>query len=386
MAGGLLLAALACGPPATDDAVLGPVVLITCEGLGPAHLDAEDWPAEGRQEVIGLPGIAASDAAVVSLASLLSGLRPSQHGAVERDRKLHRSAETLATVLEGSGYRTRAWLDRAGALHGMGLARAFGSFRPLRSGRTALQALRSLREDDLVWIHVASRRPGAPDRQRVRARVGRLLAAAAEGPAWSRATVAVVGAVGAGARQAKALSRDSLEVPVMLKLPASQGFSVSSSPVSVLQVPAILLEVAGRSLPPAAATAAAVEGDAASTPALLSERYGLAVGDLPPRHPHAGDSSAKASGWNAFSLVRGDRRLLWISASAGRSETAPPLTGFEPVYVEIERWLEGGEVIPSSDEKAARELASLLHDAWLLDRDREEARRWRVLVSRTSDS
>ena len=82
-----------------------------------------------------------------SIGSLLSGLHPSQHGAVAVHRRLPEEIETWAEILRAHGYATAAFTGGAfvGANHG--LDQGFESFDPLAERRFASFRI----HDPLVW-------------------------------------------------------------------------------------------------------------------------------------------------------------------------------------------------------------------------------------------
>jgi len=152
----------------------GPVVLITLDALRAdvvgaldgrlvnghsltPHFDgliaAADWA--GR-------AVAPSSWTVPSMASIMTGLQPWQHGALDDERAVLRDdLDTLAEVFRGlgfdtAGYRSNVWLTEK-----LGWAQGFDVFRRLGKGYRAQYRLAHLSGGpELVWVHVLP--PHAP--------------------------------------------------------------------------------------------------------------------------------------------------------------------------------------------------------------------------------
>ena len=392
----LLLAFEACAePPRPPEPKRPPILLITFEGLRAdavgalggepgltPHLDRligeADWA--GR-------GVAPSSWTVPAAASLLTGLPPWKHQALTFDQpRLASELITLPEALAPLGYDTAAFVTGHWISAQFGFQQGFELFEPMRRGGRAQGYLEALRGDPvLVWIHFKdpsppwTRRdwalPGEPPgrlpqrlgrvdleryldpeipvpagmveasrllyRQNVAwadERLGRLLASL-EGSGHAEETLIAVAAThgqelgehGRGG-DGTSLARPLLEVPLVVRLPA--GFS---RPVAVpagrrlatARLWATLVEAAGGEPPPAVAPSLF----AAGAQPVLSELY-------------------QVGGTNRFSLVDGDRQLLW------QARFAPP----ESEYYLARQQLLGDPPDPPLD--APRQLLERLGEAF----------------------
>lgn len=323
-------------------------------GLTP-HLDGliaeADWA--GR-------GIASSSWAAPAAASILTGLPPWTHQVITfRHAELAPELHTLAEALQPLGWEAEAfaggyWLS---ARHRFD--QGFRTFEQLRRGGHALTRLRAMRGDrELVWVHLRdpsgpwTRRdwalpnetfdrlprrlggaqlgrfndpdvPASPHFRRVARtlyrqstawadeRLGRMLAAL-DASGHADDTLVVVtsthgqslgeeGAVGDG----QGLHRALLEVPLVIRLPEGFRSAVApptDRPVATARLWATLVEAAGGAPPPGVAPSLFAEPEGSEPLPILSELY-------------------HACGENQFSLVRGDRQLLWERPyAAGRGD------------------------------------------------------------------
>jgi arylsulfatase A-like enzyme len=113
-------------------------------------------------------------------ASMLTGLQPEQHGAVDGSRALGEGLVTLAEQLAAHGYRTGGVTDSAFVSREFGLDRGFEWFREIRSWdlrRTLATALEFLRHRDgrPVFLFVHTYRAHAPYRRDAEERAGPFL-------------------------------------------------------------------------------------------------------------------------------------------------------------------------------------------------------------------
>jgi hypothetical protein len=422
----------------------GPVVLITLEALRAdaagdpvltPHLAAlireADWA--GR-------AIAPSSWGVPAMASLLTGLAPWQHHAIldGDDAHLAQDLPTLPKVFQALGYRTSAFTSGRSYAAAFGYDRGFDSFDEVGRNRDAAGHLASLGEGkELVWAQMpepqapyvrrdwllprlagdaaprdlpaivdprdllAASNPEVPPPPALRRRlaamyrlnvawadekVGRLLDALRASGQWDRSLVVVTAAYGEELGEHGAfghgadLERESLEVPLIVKLPSWCRRPLAPAPrqrVALARLWATLVEAAGGRPAPAMAPSlfrAAPEG-------ALSELY---LGD----------------GTNLFSLVEDDDQLLWqsrfaapeprlyrasleamASAAAGEGRSpgslgaiaarlyrgfaaTPPLAGNGPPELTLARWLPGGGSRRLRDPRRTAALARRLAARW----------------------
>lgn len=359
----------------------GPIVLITLDALRAdfvgalggeprpgvsftPHLDAlvaeADWA--GR-------AVASSSWTVPSMASLMTGLQPWEHGAIHSGQAhLRNELDTLAEVLGGLGFRAFAYYTNRWLHARFGYRQGFEVFRHLGGGWRARNRLQNLEGGpELVWVHILpphtpyrrnedlARRLGQdPERlpQRVEPldlepfydpavelppelretfralyghnvawadhRLGQLLDALRESGQWDRALVAVTSDHGeefgesveqGGHRQTGHggnLGRVLLEVPLVIKLPRGG--------------------LPGRPL-------AVASGERVANLRLWATLVEAAGGDVPPEMaPSLFRTSARSAvpdggagilselyrlnGVNRFSWIDGDHQLVWESSFA----------------------------------------------------------------------
>jgi hypothetical protein len=459
----LLLLACGGGAPAPDprsgaDGGAGPIVLVTFSslradvvgGLGGLPGLTPNLDALIRQAGWSGRAIAASSRGEPALASLWTGLRPWQHQVLHGGSALSPDLLTLAEALAAAGYSTAGFPGGPWFSEAKGFAQGFKAFDPADRGRGAAGVLRRISEGkdgdgsrQFIWIHIPEpqapymlrrrllprlerleRLGGLPRELPARIRpiqlepyfdpavplpegkrrrfwamyllnvawadekLGRLVEALRASGQWDRTLFAVAsihgeeigerGQVGHGGN----LGRRLIEVPLIIKMPAgSDRTAVPDVPkaerVAAARLWATLVEAAGGPVPPAAA------------PSLFRSAPWPALSEL-----------YLNNGTNLFSLVEGDRQLLWESrfappepdyykaryrALAGeeapdrpdgvfarlRSAFAavPPLTGLEgePPRLTLERWSPGREGTgcePLSDPPLTEEMARRLAAAW----------------------
>jgi hypothetical protein len=367
----------ACARPERPRRPRFPVLLVTFEGLradAVAGLGGEPGLTPHLDELIAEAdwagrGVAASGWAAPAAASILTGLPPWTHQVVSFERpRLASELVTLGEALGDLGYRSEAYVSGywISARHRFG--QGFGSFESLRRGGRAQARLRALRGDrELVWIHFRdpsgpwTRRdwalpgetfgalprrlggrqlgpysnPDAPAppvlRQAARAlyrqstawadeRLGRMLAALDASGHGDETLVVVTSthgqSLGEGGEigDGRSLDRSLLEVPLVIRLPEGFGRALApppDRPVATARVWATLVDAAGGEPPPGVA------------PSLLAGAPGAAPG----RDVEAAAASPvlselyQACGDNLFSLVDGDRQLLWRRPyAAGRGD------------------------------------------------------------------
>ena len=296
----LALAAMFIGCGSTDrgDQVSfrGPVVVITFSALGAdvasgsdsetvmAHLDRlrGDSSWSGR-------AVASANWTGASLASLFTGLPVALHGVSHPGpARLRREVRTLAEELHGLGFETRLfhsaqWIDQ------LGFARGFEVVRPLRRIRSAVRALEELGSGpSLTWIQLTLPRVAYRDLgdaaqvaavpepvpevhrglylegvQQADTYLARLLEALRRSGQWDRSLLLVTadhgdpfGSDGELLSDLGALSRERLEVPLLLRLPLEwrERLAVEGSEVvAQSRVFATVLELSGGRAVPAAA-------------------------------------------------------------------------------------------------------------------------------------
>ncbi len=435
------------GSPPPPPAHRGPIVLITIDALradavgalgGPPrltpHLDAlaKEATWAGR-------AISASSWTIPSMASILTGLQPWRHGNWHGGRPvLAPELVTLAEALKALGFRTAAFRSNHWLQEEYGYAQGFDLFRYLKEGKRAEQELAALDGGpQLVWIHILPPHapyflhenllprlddppaglprkvavldlepyydpavPAPPETlRRFRAMYllnaawadqifGRMMAALESSGHFDDALVVVTSDHGEEFKEngqvehGGNLGRALIEVPLIVKLP--KGFArplvipAGSRPANV-RVYATLVEAAGGTPIPGAA------------PSLFAPAPGAVLSEL-----YLGD------GTNDFSLVVGDRQLLWQShfgdhepefypaklQSLGGAPDQPlreapdaifgrqvaefdrtlPLTGARglPPTLRLEQWAADGRSVTIQDAGATQRMARELRALWLL--------------------
>jgi hypothetical protein len=425
-------------PPAHD----GPIVLVTLDslradvlgGLGGDPALAPRLSALLAEADWGGRGIAPSSWGVPAMASLATGLRPWQHQAViAAEPALAPELSTLAEALQGLGYETAGFLGGPWYRAEHGYDQGFGLFGEYGRGRPVLRRLAGLTGGrQFFWIHIPE--PQAPyirrdwllprlgdDLPDLPARVderqlepyfdpavplpaghrrrfwalyrlnvawadeklGQVLDALEESGQWDRTLLVVTSNHGEefGERgqilHGGNLGRQLLEVPLAIKLPA--GFRRRVVPpedarVATARIWATLVDAAGGAVPPAVAPSLLRP----APEAVLSELY-------------------LTNGTNRFSLVEGNRQLLWDSRFAAADpeyyrarlslvrknpgpllgepaeaifrrlarafEATPPLTGDGRPEISLERW-EGTGSRKIDDPVEQRRMAERLARIW----------------------
>jgi hypothetical protein len=112
------------------------VVLITVDTLRADHLELYGYPRATAPALAALSqrgvtferAISQAPWTLPSIASLLTSLYPSQHGAVLADTPLAEGVTTLAQVLQSSGYHTDAVVSHVFVGSRYGLDRGFDTF------------------------------------------------------------------------------------------------------------------------------------------------------------------------------------------------------------------------------------------------------------------
>lgn len=164
----VLLAAIACGHPQPARPGAPVVVLITAANLRADVVDLEDLTgltprlaAVAQRASFAGPAVAGSSSELAALASLLSGVPPSEHGvwAWELDR-VGTAAPWLADRLAASGVTTQAWVGRPISGEDRGWSRGFSRWQQLgrlRAVRTALAEPPS--GPSFTWVDLPGARP-----------------------------------------------------------------------------------------------------------------------------------------------------------------------------------------------------------------------------------
>ncbi len=436
-----------------------PILLISCEALradavralaGPRpvwpHLRTPNLDALVAQADWAGRGVAPSTETFPALASLLSGLQPWQHQALgaRPPSRLPESTFTLAEALGQSGYRTIAYVDGRTLVRGLGYQQGFEKYQRLGGGgRTRARLAQIGKDPEFVWIHLTAPLPpyrtwatgsGEPQR-RIRARhferflspevplsegqkrrilraysltvaamdreLGSYLEALKKSGQWDRSLVIFTSAHGeefgenSQIGHGNNLGRAALEVPVIIKLPASLRGRLAvprNQRIATTRLWATAFEAAGGRSSPALA------------PSLFREVPGGILSEL-----------YQVNGSNYFSFLEGEeqlirrtsfspraaqyfaarRRSLGKASGSGRDQVAerirlrqekvfsaaPPFTGPPGgAEVSLRRWTPAGE-IPLVDDQRLSILERGLEEAWtsFLDRERSpgDEARWR---------
>ncbi len=396
----------------------------------------------GEADWIGT-AVVASSAPAVALVSLMTGVSPWHHQVLTHTPTSPRPGiPLLAEVLGLAGYRTSARIPLEYDLDRFGLLEDFDDIAEIEPIDEATSVLSDLGESTpaLYWFHLreanvsferrdaelprlASRVAGLPNRIQARMllqyadprlplpaeeravawelfchevawadqQAGRILAALRASGQWDNAWVVLTASQGMELGEhsqvlfAQNLGRESIEVPMVIKVPQIMGESLAVTDrerVSQLRLWATLIEGSGERPEPVRAPSLfrAVE------PSIVSELY-------------------QRNGVNEFSLLEGDHQLLWttrfapsepeyyyaqMASRGGRPplseptrhilgrlqrafENTLPLSGPEggpPPRLRIERWTEAG-VTRVEDRARAEALAVKLHRRWLRHVDRE---------------
>lgn len=445
------------GEAAEEEPWRGPVVVFSFDALRADHVGAlgglpgltpelDRFAAEadyaGR-------AVAASSSPLVALASLFTGTGALQHRLLGLyDADLRPSLPTLAEIFWSEGYDTvffeprPAWMGRYGLLRGM--ARSEGTVdrqvlhelplfdevprfywiilpeadipysdrRAELAGRQMPAPARALLGGEELMAHAdpenplpAALREEAAELFRLEAaagdaRFGRYLAALRGSSAWAETLVVVLATTGTelgehgGVLYGQNLYRESVEVPLLIRLPASfaaRGLKIAEAkgtPVAAERLFATLVESIGLEAPPIC------------SPSLFRQARRPAVSALPMRN-----------GWNLYSavfpsprpgitaeqLIRASRfgagEDLFYAAQAseagaavtlpekprrlferlhGRFERAPPWQSGE-VETELWSWTGATGAVRSQDGERLRQLGGRLERALLHHLDAERA-------------
>jgi hypothetical protein len=352
----LMLGAAACGGaqrpgPVRPPPFRGPIVLLTLAALRADAL--EGTPSATPQLDRFMADATWSGTAVASaswcggsLASVMTGLPPSIHGAAHPAQpRLRSEGRTLAEALSAAGFSTRGLYGSPWLAPGFGFERGFDALRPLRR-RLAERRLATLPDGpSLTWIqlpapgptlppetlaavrqgraaarqeHAAPRHDGREAGSSYRRRVagadrtfGRLLGALRRGGRLEQAIVVVLADHGESREDGPPtpghdLGRASVEVPLGIRLPAALADRLAVAPGGVVgldRLHATLLELAGLEPLPAAA------------PSLLRPDPWVAWSEL-----WFGD------GYHEIALYEDRHQLRW------RCRFAPPEPDFEGAW------------------------------------------------------
>ncbi len=431
-----------------------PIVLVTLSGLRPdvvgafgaegswtPHLDAfaldADWVGTA---------VVASSAPVVSLASLMTGVSPWLHQVLShKPTNPRRGIPLLAQEMGRVGYRTIAHVPPEYGLERFGLLSGFDSVEEISPGGKTAATLQKLGEAEFLWLHLreanvayqrrdaylprlASRSGDLPEQMTARRllpyadpelpmsaaerakawalfchevawadqQVGEIMTAVRASSVWGRSWVVITATQGVEFGEhgqvlyGENLGRETLEVPLMIKMPDSQKDSWVAREVrrvSQQRLWATLIgAVGGRVLPiHAPSLSRAVD------PPIVSELY-------------------LRNGVNKFSLLEGDLQLIrtvrfaseepgFYFAQMAESGARPPLSeppghifdrleqaflrsrpysgpvGTLPPPLRLERWTEQGDTITVEDPGRAAEMATRLHQLWRRFVDRERTPR-----------
>ncbi len=375
-----------------EDAASSPVVLITLAGVRADVVGAASrepswtprWNEFTASADRSATAVAASSDPVASLASLLYGAKVWQHQLLSgglRSRSPQRRLKTLAELLKEAGYRTRA--HAPGWLVEHGLEAGFDRhLEPPSDRRAAARVFAGLEKRDFVWVHLSDaeivhgrrkpprRRSADNVRSRVHLRkllafsspevdlpeserqlywrvygeglkrvdrkLGWILAGLRKSPLWEKALVVVTATHGLELGEhgqilsGMNLGRESIEVPMAVKLPAGSVVEPFSGRLEQTRLFATVLEAAGQRVAPVHPPSLI----RVSAEPILSELYG-------------------GNGTNVFSLLSGDVQLLWTA----RFATA------EPDY-HLARWVLAGGALREMTPGAARRLTARLEEAF----------------------
>ncbi len=168
---GLLLLALAgCAERKPANVLLISVDTLRPDRLGYAGSARPTSPAIdrlAREGVVFTHAFSASGWTLPSMASILSGRYPKDHGAVDFESPLREGLPTLATILRGRGYDTRGYVSHLVLVPSYGVAQGFDRFDDsvLQVGQPSLSStdrqltdrviagLVDLRQPYFLWVH-----------------------------------------------------------------------------------------------------------------------------------------------------------------------------------------------------------------------------------------
>ncbi len=419
------------------------------DGAWTPHIDAlareADWAGTA---VVG------SSTPVVSLVSLMTGVSPWQHQVLTTVPAAPRPGiPLLSQALARVGYRTRARIPLNYDLDQFGLLASFDDVAEVEPVSVVASGLQALSDGpELYWLHLREANVSYQRRDvelprladgsaklpwRISARqlmgyadpeiampadlrsavrelfghevawvdhqVGQLLKALRASSAWDTTWVVLTATQGTELGEhgqvlySQNLGRESIEVPLIIKLPRSLRGSLAQSPrrISQLRLWATLVEATGRQAAPV------------HEPSLFRTRETAMISELYQRN-----------GVNEFSLLEEDVQLLWstrfapaepelylaqLAQSGGRAplsessrrilgrlerafKRSPPLSGPAggvPPELRLERWGERGTVLMEDSERAGM-LAATLRRKWSRFVDHERSPEEEATLSETS--
>ncbi len=260
------------------------LLLITVDTLRPDRLGCYGYARGSSPHLDALAGegvvfrnaYSQSGWTLPSMASVLTGLYPHQHGATRFDTGLRLGLPTLATILHGEGYDTRAYVSHSLVSETYGLDRGFANFdssvlargHPARVTTSAaltdrvLEDLRDLREPYFVWVHYFDPHAlylvhegfdfGSSESERYDGEVahndrqiGRLLSALDDGGLLKRTAVVFTADHGEefqehGGRHHFTLYDEVLRVPLIIRAPALRPGARGSRAQQIDLLPTIL--------------------------------------------------------------------------------------------------------------------------------------------------
>lgn len=163
--------------PIPDVLVLYVVDTLRADHLAPWASPFEDPPADGAAEWIApTPNLDAFAAESVvfqrttaqspwtkaSMASILTGLWPPEHGAINRDHRLSKEIPALPERLQSAGWRTEAVVTNPNVTDAFGFDRGFDHFEYLGEEADAYKVNRAV--EDALARHAAEPTPDSPRR------------------------------------------------------------------------------------------------------------------------------------------------------------------------------------------------------------------------------
>lgn len=377
----------------------GPIVLITIDALRADEVGAFGGPSGltpnldslARQATWAGRAVSPASWTVPSMAALFSGLQPWRNQTWTGDQAVLRpDLVTIPEALKARGFRTSGFRSNHWLSERFGYNQGFDSFRYFREGKRAEAELAHLDGGaQFVWIHILPphapyvRRapllgqlpPGAPKDLPPKVRpldlepyfdpsvplppeqakvframydlnaawadnlLGRMVSALSRSGQWDKTLLVVTADHGEEFGESHQiahggnLGRQLIEVPLMIKLPAGFQRRLAIQPghrPATIRVRATLIEAAGGKRESFTAPSLFEKSDAGA----LSELY-------------------LGNGVNRFSLVEGDRQLLW------ESQFAPP----EPEYYRARFAGIGGKPEPPLSEPSAA-IFKRLEDAF----------------------
>lgn len=160
MVGGLVLGLATCAHRARPVNV----VIVAVDSLRPDHLGCYGYGKPTSPEIDGLAArgilfervIGQASWTTPSFGTILTGLYPSQHGALALNNMMRQTVPTLATVLKAGGYATAGFVNAPALSPDYGFARGFDSYDIAEP--EARGAARTT-EEALAWIARTDARP-----------------------------------------------------------------------------------------------------------------------------------------------------------------------------------------------------------------------------------